>query len=101
MSTAHRVTFAIAAAIGAAGVVLAVAGPAEAGPQIRCVGAKCTNKGDAVGIGHGMYTCPGGLQIPSIAIVPPKSTAFVLPTQCGGGPNLYGPGPMGAMPMNP
>ncbi|MFT4201838.1 hypothetical protein [Gordonia sp. (in: high G+C Gram-positive bacteria)] len=93
MTKAQRLTLGIAAALGVAGAAIAGTGLADAGPQIRCVGAKCTNKGDAAGIGHGTYTCPNGLQYPSIAYVPAHGTAWVFPAQCGG-PNLYGPGGM-------
>lgn len=88
MSLTRGLTLAAASLTVAAGAVLSPT-PADAAPLIHCKGALCTNRGDTVGIGHGMHTCPNGLQYPSIAIVPPRASAWVFPANCGGPGNLY------------
>ncbi|GED99146.1 hypothetical protein [Gordonia crocea] len=87
MSLTRRLAL-TAATVGVTAGTLLSAGTAGAAPLIHCKGALCTNRGDSVGIGHGMYACPNGLQYPSIAIVPPHSSAWVFPANCGQ-PRLY------------
>ncbi|GAB08307.1 hypothetical protein GOARA_008_00070 [Gordonia araii NBRC 100433] len=88
MSQLRRFSAVAAAAMGATAIALAPAAVANAAPQIHCTGAMCVNRGDTPGIGHGTYTCPNGLQYPSIAFVPAHSTAWVFPANCGQ-PRLY------------